>query len=293
MKFVLNKLPKSEIELKFELPAEEFEKFIEKAIQDLGKDLEIQGFRKGKAPREIIEKNLGREKILNTAAQKAIEENYQKAILEKKIEPVSPPRIEILKLAKGNPFEFKIKTQILSEIELPDYKDIVSKLKKRKVEVTQEEIERLKREKERVEKGRQRTEILEKIAENSKMEIPEILIEEEKKRMLENLKRGVPQVLQTSFEDYLAKLNKTEKEMLDSFTQEARKRIKTSLVLKEIGKREKIEVSPEEIEREIKKISSQEPGIENQLDKNQLREYTKEVLKNEKIFQFLENLIKE
>jgi len=291
MRFVVNKLPKSQIELKFEVSAEEFEKFIEKATQDLGKDLEIQGFRKGKAPKEIIEKSLGIEKILNTAAQKAIEENYLKAILEKQIESISPPQIEISKLAKGNPLEFKAKIQVLPEIELPDYKEIVSKIKKRKIEVTEEEIERLKEQKERMEKERQRNEILEKIAENSRMEIPEILIEQEKKRMLENLKRGVSQVLRISFEDYLAKLNKTEKEMLDSFIQEAEKRIKTSLVLKEIGKREKIEVSPEEIETEIKKISIERPGIENQLAKEQLKEYTKEVLRNEKSFQLLENFL--
>ena len=293
MKFTLNKLPQSQIELSFEISSSEFEKFIEKAVQDLGKDLEVQGFRKGKAPKEIIEKNLGKEKIFNRASEIAVEENYSQAISELKkekgIEPISFPQIEILKLAPGNPFQFKARLPVLPEISLPDYKKIASQIKKRKIEVTKEEIEKLKQEKERIEKEKQRVEILEKIAEKSEMETPFVLIEEEKKRMLENLKKGVSQVLQISFNDYLAKLNKTEEEMLESFIPEAKKRIKTSLVLKEIGKREKIEVSSQEVEAEVKKTFSQKSGIENELAKEQVKEYTKEVIRNEKTFQLLES----
>jgi len=292
MKISVQKLTKSQIELRIEVPIEEFNDFIEKAALDLGKDLEVEGFRKGKAPKEIIEREVGLGQILSKAAELAIEENYQKAILEKKIEAISPPKIEILKLARGNPFEFKAKTQVLPEIELPDYKKIVSQVQKREVAVTKEEIERLKAEKKRLEKERVRQEILEKIAQNTKAEIPEILIAKEKRRILENLKRGVSQVLQISFKDYLTKLKKTEKEMLDSFESEAQKRVKTSLVLREIGKQEKIEVSSQEIEKELKMISKQTPDIENQLDSAKLKDYTKEALKNEKTFQFLESFIK-
>jgi len=292
MKVALQKLPKFQVELKISIPAEEFKTFIERAVLNLGKDLEIKGFRKGKVPKEIVEKEIGQEKILKVAAEEAIQENYSKAISENKIEALTRPEIEILKLAKGNPFEFKAKTWLMPEVKLPDYKKIVSQIEKREVKVTEEEIEKLKQEKELREKERLRQEILEKIAKNSEIEVPEILIEEEKGRILENLKRGVSQMLQISFKDYLAKLKKTEKEMLDSFEPEAQRRVKSSLVLREIKKKEKVPVTEQEIEKELKRISGASPGTERKVDLERLKDYTKEVIKNEKIFQLLESLIK-
>jgi FKBP-type peptidyl-prolyl cis-trans isomerase (trigger factor) len=134
--------------------------------------------------------------------------------------------------------------------------------------------------------------ILEKIGQNTEIKIPEILIEEEKKRMLESLKKQVPQLFQISFEDYLTKINKTEKTLMDSFSQEAKKRINNSLILKEIGEREKIEVSEKEVEEGANKILREYPNLKKELDSEKIKDYTKEVIKNEKIFQFLESLTK-
>ena len=173
MKTTIQNLPNSQTELKIEVPTEEFKGFIEKAVLDLGKDIEVEGFRKGKAPKEVIEKKVGQEKILQAAAQDCIKENYIKAIKEQKLEPLGQPEIEILKIALGNSFEFKAKISILSEIKLSDYKKIASQVKKREVKVTDEEITKLKQEKERIEKERLRSEILEKIAEKSQIDIPQ------------------------------------------------------------------------------------------------------------------------
>ena len=288
METSIKKLPKSQIEILVRIPAEEFNNFIEKATLDLGKELEIKGFRKGKAPKEMAEREIGPGRILEEAANQAIKENYLKAISENKIEAIFKPEIEILKLALGNPFEFKAKISVLPEVKLPDYKQIASQVLRREVVVAKEEIERLRAEKERIEKERIRQEILDKIAENSQIEISEVLVESEKKRMLESLKQQVPQILQIKFEDYLSKIQKTEKELLDSFLPEAQRKIKNSLVLKEIEKRENIEVSEKEIKEEIDKISKIYPG----LDQNQLKEYAEEVIRNEKTFQFLENFVK-
>lgn len=290
MQISVQKLSKSQTELKIEIPTEEFQKFLEKATLNLGKDLEVQGFRKGKAPKEVIEKQVGQEKILNTAAEDCVRENYLKAIFEKKLEPLGQPEIEILKIAPGNPFEFKARISVLPEIKLPNYRNIASKVKKREVKVTNEEIERLRAEKERIEKGRVRQEILDKIAQDSEIEIPEILLEAEKNRMLENLKQQAPQILRISFEEYLKKINKTEKELLESFLPEVQKRVKVSLVLKEIEKRENIEVSDEEIKTETGKILKNHPPDQN-LDPERLKDYTKEVIRNEKTLAKLESFV--
>ena len=304
METSIKKLPKSQIEILVRVPVEEFNNFIERATLDLGKELEIKGFRKGMAPKEIAEREISPGRILEEAANQAIKENYLKAISENKIEAIFKPEIEILKLAPGNPFEFKAKISVLPEVKLPDYKQIASQVKKREVIVAKDynpptasshllrkwapEIERLRLEKERIEREMTREEILEQITQNSEVEISEVLVGSEKKRMLESLKQQVPQMLQINFENYLSKINKTEKELLDSFLPEAQRKIKNSLVLKEIERRENIEVSEKEIKEEMDKISKIYPD----LDQNQLKEYAEGVIRNKKTFQFLENFVK-
>lgn len=286
MRVSIQQLPKSQIEITIGIPAEEFKNFIEKAILDLGRDLEIPGFRKGKAPKESIEKAIGQEKILKEAAELAIKENYLKAILENKIEPLGQPEIQILKLAVNNPLEFKATVSVMPAMKLPDYKKIASQITKREVSVSEEEIKRLRLEKERMERERARQEILEKIAKDSELEIPEVLVIEEQRRMMENLKREVSQTLHISFEDYLAKINKTEQELSKSLLEETRNRVKNSLVLSEIEKRENVKVSEEEVQEEMGKISKIYPS----LDQKQLKEYAERVIRNEKTLQFLESL---
>jgi len=289
MNHSIQKLAKSRVEIKFELSAEELQAYMEKAVLRLAESVEIEGFRKGKAPKEMIEKKLGQETILSEASQDCVRESYLKVIKEENLEPLGQPEISVLKLAPGNPFEFKAAVAILPDITIGDYKEIVPKIKKKEVKVTEEEIEKLKQEKERLEKEKLRQEILEKIASASKIEIPDVLIESEKGRMLATIKEQVPQMLGIGFEEYLKKINKTEKEMLDSFLPEAERRIKNSLVLREIQKKEKAEITEKELSDEMAQIAKQNPN----LDKNQLKEYTESVIKNEKAFEYLESLLKQ
>ena len=288
MKNTIQRLAKSQLEIKFEVPAEEFQTFVEKAIMKLGENLEVEGFRKGKAPKETIEKMLGQETILKTASQECVRDNYLKVVKEQNLEPLGQPEISVLKLAPNNPFEFKAIVTVLPEITIADYKEIVPKIKKREVKVTPEEIEKLRQEKERIEHDKLRQEILDKIAAGSKIEIPEVLIDSEKNRMLATIKEQVPKMLGIGFEEYLKKINKTEKEISDSFLPEAERRIKNSLVLREIQKREKLEIPEKELSDEMAKIAKTNPD----LDKNQLKDYTESVIKNEKVFEFLEGLLK-
>jgi trigger factor len=104
------------------------------------------------------------------------------------------------------------------------------------------------------------------------------------------LKQDVSQKLGISFETYLQKLNKTEKDLLDSFVIEAEKRVRNSLVLGEISKKEKIEVSDGEVKEEMDKfLKNIAPEKLKELDRERLRNYTEDVIKNEKTLKFLES----
>ena len=145
-------------------------------------------------------------------------------------------------------------------------------------------------EKTEAEKQRKRSEILEKISEKANFEMPEKLVEYEQERLFEDMKNQISQNVKISFEEYLASIKKTKEELKETFKKEAEKRIKSFLVLRQIGKQENIKVSEEEINEEIKKVMKNPfDAAQGKIDINQLKEYTKDVIHNEKVFHLLEN----
>lgn len=146
-------------------------------------------------------------------------------------------------------------------------------------------------EKQEAEKQRVRGEILEKISEKAKFEMPQAMVEYEKERLLDDLKNRITQSIKITFEEYLASVKKTEKEILDTYQLEAEKRLRGFLVLRELGKKESVEVSEEEVAEEVaKSIKNYSKEQLAQIDISELREYTKGVINNEKIFQILEKM---
>lgn len=124
MKIELKNLPKSEMELLIELDPVEWGRFVDEAIKELGKEVKIEGFRPGMAPKEMVEQKIGQGHILEAAADLAVRRTYPKVLEEKNIDAIGRPEVQVLKVAIGNPFEFKIKTAVLPPIKLADYRKI-------------------------------------------------------------------------------------------------------------------------------------------------------------------------
>ena len=113
MKATQKKLEKSQIEIEFELTAEEFQKHVEHALLHFKEHIKIDGFRPGQAPDKMVEEKVGTEKLLTEAGDEAAQEIYLKYISGNKLEPVGQPEVQIMKIAKGNPFLFKAKISVL------------------------------------------------------------------------------------------------------------------------------------------------------------------------------------
>lgn len=141
MKTNLKKLPKSQIEIEFELDAEEFSKYIDKALDYLKSHVKMDGFRPGQVPKELVEKKVETEDLLMEAGDLAVKASYTKFVNENNLEPISDPEVQIKKIARGSEFLFTVKVSVLPEVELPDYKAIASKVKKQDVAVTKDELE--------------------------------------------------------------------------------------------------------------------------------------------------------
>ena len=138
MSFQVEKLEKSMAKLTIETSADEFEKAIEKAYQKNKGKMDVQGFRKGKAPRTIIEKMYGSGVFYEDAANEIIPDAYEKAANESELDIVSRPEIDVVQIEKGKPFIFTAEFAIKPEVTLGDYKGIEVEVEE--LEVTEEEI---------------------------------------------------------------------------------------------------------------------------------------------------------
>ena len=124
MQVKIKKLPKSEIEIEGELENELFENYFAKALKTLGENLKLDGFRKGKIPENVLLSNIPEISILEKMAEMALSEHYPKIIEGEKIDAIGRPEISITKVGVGSPLEFKVKTALLPEVKLADYKKI-------------------------------------------------------------------------------------------------------------------------------------------------------------------------
>lgn len=141
MKQEIKNLENSQKELIVSLDFEEFKKFVEEATEELIKEVELPGFRKGKAPKELAIKNIKEFDIYEKAANLAAKKNYLDYISSNNLEPLTSPDIEVLKLAPNNEFSFKATFYVIPEIDLDDYQEKIKHLKNQKKEVKVEEQE--------------------------------------------------------------------------------------------------------------------------------------------------------
>ncbi len=356
MKITVKKLPKSEIEIEGELEANNFEDYFNQALKLLGKNLKLDGFRKGKIPENVLLQNIPEIRILEEMANLALNEHYPKIITEEKIDAIGRPEISITKLARKNPLGFKIKTAVLPEIKLSDYKklakDIISNITdaEKNIIVSDEDLENtimdikksrapkkhitegekanganeparppgegaggelpefndefvkalgpfenmedfksklkvnIKMEKENQQKEKARLKIIEKIIEDSTLDVPEVLIEMELDKILYRMESDIT-AMGLKFEDYLKHLSKTTEDLRKEFRNDGEKKAKFALILNEIAKAEKIVADEEQIANEVAKILEHYKDA----DPERARMHAENVLTNEKIFQFLES----
>ncbi|MFA5368402.1 MAG: trigger factor [Candidatus Paceibacterota bacterium] len=420
MKYEIKDLGNAKLKIEAEIEAKEFDIFFESALKDLTKEAEMPGFRKGKVPEKIVEEKINPAGLLSEAAEMAIRDTWLKILKESKIDAISQPEVEIIKIAKGNPLVFNLNVEVLPKVELPDIRAIATKEPEKKVEITDKEVEEsiawlqqsraklsnkegalekgdlaeiayifisgpsdlpqgeqkdgfiigkghfiagmedaligmklgeeknfkgeivfgsdgkkkepvevhvkidlvnrvelpeindefakalgkfeslealkadikkgVTEEKQNVEKENRRATILEKIAEKTKVIVPEVLINREEEALFKNLKNRIISEMKMSFEQYLTQVKKTEEEVKKEFKKIAEQRVKIFLILNQIEKDEKIEAGEDEIDERIAEILKQYPDQEQakkEIESSQTRLYIADEIRRGKIFKLL------
>lgn len=139
MSVQVEKLEKSMAKLTIEVDSTEFDSAVDKAYQKSRSKISLPGFRKGKAPRAMIEKMYGSGIFYEDAANMIIPDAYESAAKESGLVIVAQPEISVEQVEKGKPFIFTAVVAVKPEVTLGEYKGI--EVEKQSVEVTQEDID--------------------------------------------------------------------------------------------------------------------------------------------------------
>ncbi len=124
--------------LKIEIPKERIEDEWQKQLNEVSRMAKLPGFRKGKAPRKLLEKKFS-DRIIEDVKRAVVSESYQQALEGNKLSPIGDPDVGDIDLELGKPLKFEITLEVLPTFELGDYKGM--QLKKKPVSVTDEDIE--------------------------------------------------------------------------------------------------------------------------------------------------------
>ena len=143
-KISLEKKEGSTVELKGEIPFTDLEKHRKAAVEAIGKQITIDGFRQGHIPESILIQKVGEMALLSEMAERALARAYPEMVEHFKLDVIGYPKISITKIAKDNPLGFTIAVAVVPEITLPDYMALAKKVnaEKESKEVTDEEVDK-------------------------------------------------------------------------------------------------------------------------------------------------------
>lgn len=139
MNVTTEKIENHKVVLTIEVPAEELDKGIKAACKSLANRVNIPGFRKGKAPRRILEMNIGKEAILDEAFDRVAQKAFDEALKQENLDPVDRPQVDVVTLEEGKDVVFKATITPVPEVTLGEYKGL--KVAKDAVEVKDEQVE--------------------------------------------------------------------------------------------------------------------------------------------------------
>ncbi len=139
MKANAERIEKNTVILEIEVDADQFSRAIDSAYRKLVKKVNVPGFRKGKTPRQILERFIGKEAIYEEAMDTLVPEAYFKAVEDTGIEPIDQPKMELVQVEEGKPVVLKATVQVKPEVQLGQYKEL--ELARPSTLVTDEEVQ--------------------------------------------------------------------------------------------------------------------------------------------------------
>lgn len=257
-------------------------------VDEAVKHVEVKGFRKGNAPRDLAEKQLNKDKVYEEVIKQLVSKAYAHVLSEHKIHPIMQPDIRLTKAKEGEDWELIIETCEKPEVKLDTYKTIVQKAKgeMKKDELwlpgkTQENAatDAGKDEKSKLAEKRQKTlnTILELLLKETNIRIPEVLMKAEVDHRLAGLYDELKK-LGLTVEQYMKSKQLQPGDLRKQYQAEVANTFRLELILEGIADLEKIVVDTKEIEALV--ANAKDPKEKESLEKN--RYYLTSLLRRQK-----------
>ncbi|MEK7460675.1 MAG: trigger factor [Patescibacteria group bacterium] len=130
MQVSIKRLPKSRVRLSIQVPAERMEQFFGDAYYQVSAQVEIEGFRKGKAPKSLIRERVGMERITSIALEAALPRTYHEAVMAENLIPVAEPTVQVEKISESEPFIYQAEVDVLPVVDPGRYERVRVNAKK-------------------------------------------------------------------------------------------------------------------------------------------------------------------
>ncbi len=258
--FKRKNLPKQTLEFIISVPKEDIDAEYKKAFADLQKDLEVQGFRKGKAPKDVAEKHLKKDEIYDRLIRNYMPTVYSEIIDKEQAKPIISPRVELVKAKENEDWEIKFTTAESPKVVLGKFKEKVQAAKKevkksdiwtpgKDKEITPENLEK--------QKQAEFQASLDALMKEAKVEVSDLILEEEMQKRLAKLVDDMQRVGIT-MEAYLQSKNLTKEQMQEQIKKEIEDSYKIEFILQEIADQEDIKIEQGELEKIFANIKTDE-----------------------------------
>ncbi|MDZ4229265.1 MAG: trigger factor [Patescibacteria group bacterium] len=269
-------LPQKTFELEFSLPWKQVKITYDLVLKELVKSTDLKGFRKGKAPRELIEKQTDKGKIYGEVINQLLPVSYAAAVKQHQLKPALAPKITIVSAEENKPWQFKAKSCELPEVKLGNYQGsarsalVKSQLEKKELTPSQKF-----------------NFIAQALLKDNQLELPDLLIESERDRLLSKLLAEL-QKLDLSLEQYAGSNQKTVEQVKDEYKQTGANTLKLELILQAVANDRKIIIKEAEIDKMISQSGDEK--LKKQLNTPSERAYIAGVLRKKHAIDFLTSL---
>lgn len=263
------------IVVKINVPAADVEKNRAGVVDELVKNVEVQGFRKGAAPRNLAEQKLGKQTIQEEVVRKVISEEYIAAVKQLNLRPIINPRVHIEPFEDGTNLAFTAETCEEPKVVLGSYKEEVKKIKPvasapaaPNAPLQAGEATNLRGQNQpnpQAEVNRKLDQILGVVLKTANITIPPILVQNEADRLLSQLLDELKR-LGVSLDQYLSSRQKTAEQLRGEYEERATTDLKLEFILRKIADEEKIVVEEVDVQKAMAQI--QDPEERKQIAKN-------------------------
>lgn len=246
MNTTLNRATDGTLEITITIPWNDIKSTYDVVLTELASETEIPGFRKGKAPRQMVEESVNKNSVYEETIRRLIPKAYADAVTEHKLAPIMMPEIALKEAKEGSDWVVTAKTCERPTIELKDYKKAIADLKASKTPT----IVVPGKEQEAASNGPSVDEILSAISSAVVAHIPDILLEHEVTHQLSQLVDQTKR-LGLTVEQYLASTGKTADALRSEYRTQAQRNLTVEFALEAIAEAERVTVEEAEVEKLI------------------------------------------